>query len=785
MGSNYSIPSDASGIRKLKKQLDNQRNLSKVSSTGVNVSERGTGVSSKDSAFGAIHGPLALDPVKCNVGSYDHYDANWNPAAGAVWRDNVKDSNNHYHVRLQSANMIVTGTDSTIDLWYIDGSLHNGQTIRIKSDQGKTLTIKAATNTSGTAGNFSLANDVPLPVTFYLDLSEDDDTGSFGGMWIQGIASSGSGSGTLWSDITIDVSKNMLGFGLTDLGFITLLGDTTSHHTDYFMSSNFNIMNLVDTDHTNIGFALEINGGGYFQIVHNTAATPFTDFLYAQVPFNMNNFIIYNIDDLRFHSTGNIQQINTSGDGKVFNFLVDGLDLMHFSHNGSFIGNAAVLELFSNASDSTSFPSYKAVNVKTPAVNGRLIGEYAFDGPNSSGTQITYAKIQAFTANVPAGNEAGLFSFFVLHSGSMEEEMELSQNGLDMLNHDIIGVRNFKFFLSGGSVDASKDMITTNAAGNMYFNTPTVSGTKSVYHFQENAFDIVIFDPQANILTSYLQSIQIVPPSGHGWSIAKFSGTPAVYTATDGHQFDSPLYSGGVSGTIGDFSNFWPHAYVTQLHIGNANSVLDLDGSGNFHMNPSSGKSLYLGPSPNEMIISSGTITATPYDALFNSVQASLYFILLNGGIDPFTNGMFEMNGSDVKVMSGSVVKNFTQMPQLNANNSWTLSNQFFSSVLMRVQQFLVFNNNDTADTYIRQSTGVGTVPKKLDIAAFADICFQGVGENTTALSRGLVKGMQQSGDPTTTQIPSGYFTVNKNTSSGAVKLWYNDSGTLRSVTLT
>ena len=44
---------------------------------------------------------------------------------------------------------------------------------------------------------------------------------------------------------------------------------------------------------------------------------------------------------------------------------------------------------------------------------------------------------------------------------------------------------------------------------------------------------------------------------------------------------------------------------------------------------------------------------------------------------------------------------------------------------------------------------------------------------------------MSKSGNPSTGDIPSGRFAVYKNTSTNTVKLWVNDGGTLKSVTLT
>lgn len=55
---------------------------------------------------------------------------------------------------------------------------------------------------------------------------------------------------------------------------------------------------------------------------------------------------------------------------------------------------------------------------------------------------------------------------------------------------------------------------------------------------------------------------------------------------------------------------------------------------------------------------------------------------------------------------------------------------------------------------------------------------------NVVSMVGGLYNGNSKASDPTTTDIPSGKFAVYKNTSTAAVKLWYNDSGTLKSVAL-
>lgn len=147
---------------------------------------------------------------------------------------------------------------------------------------------------------------------------------------------------------------------------------------------------------------------------------------------------------------------------------------------------------------------------------------------------------------------------------------------------------------------------------------------------------------------------------------------------------------------------------------------------------------------------------------------------------NPSSNGQLSRNGSDLKVFSGGALKDFTQMPQLNGTNTWTVGNVFNNGLSIRAANYLIFNQNDTSDTYIRQSTGVGVTPKKIDISVFADIVFQGVGETSSLLSRGMFKAMQKAGDITTAELPSGYACMVKNTSSGLAYLAYNDGGTIK-----
>jgi len=55
----------------------------------------------------------------------------------------------------------------------------------------------------------------------------------------------------------------------------------------------------------------------------------------------------------------------------------------------------------------------------------------------------------------------------------------------------------------------------------------------------------------------------------------------------------------------------------------------------------------------------------------------------------------------------------------------------------------------------------------------------------TALSSRGIVDMKSKSGAPTASDIPASQWAIYKDTSGGTVKLWVNDAGTLKSVTLT
>ncbi len=103
----------------------------------------------------------------------------------------------------------------------------------------------------------------------------------------------------------------------------------------------------------------------------------------------------------------------------------------------------------------------------------------------------------------------------------------------------------------------------------------------------------------------------------------------------------------------------------------------------------------------------------------------------------------------------------------------------------VEIGEALYVDSNDSTggrsnSSGIYQSSSSGVTPKVLELLSWQEGVFLGYGETTTDLSRGVVLGYKATGDPTSTQIPSGYYCVCENTTSNTVRMWYNDSGTLK-----
>jgi len=126
---------------------------------------------------------------------------------------------------------------------------------------------------------------------------------------------------------------------------------------------------------------------------------------------------------------------------------------------------------------------------------------------------------------------------------------------------------------------------------------------------------------------------------------------------------------------------------------------------------------------------------------------------------------------------------------------SWNLVNKAGSSIadLQNKNHGLLTNILGTGQYHISaaEATNVTALPNISGNAATAtNVAYSGLtgtvptwNQNTTG-SANLLSVQSKSSDPTTSDIAASKAAVYKNTTTGLVKLWTNDGGTMKSVTL-
>ena len=120
-----------------------------------------------------------------------------------------------------------------------------------------------------------------------------------------------------------------------------------------------------------------------------------------------------------------------------------------------------------------------------------------------------------------------------------------------------------------------------------------------------------------------------------------------------------------------------------------------------------------------------------------------------------------------------------------NGSVSWDLVNKAGSSIadLQNKNHGLLTSILGTGQYHISsaEAANVTALPNISGNAATSSSC---TGNAATATSTGLLTVQSKSSDPTTSDIAASKAAVYKNTTTGLVKLWTNDGGTMKSVTL-
>lgn len=357
-------------VLELEAKLRNFRNTNITPrNNGVSISTTAFGTGSKTSAISDMNGPWAITPLDHNIGSF-------NSAGNFVI--NTPDGGGRYHIQLLSTSVTVMSNTiaSPLVLSYIDGIHKNGQWIVLRSQQGKSTILKAATATDQSTGNLKLDADITLDDHHIIILQFFSDIGTGGGKYVVVSATSSSGGG--FANVT-----------LSNLANPTAINQ-----------------NLIFGDGTTFAQGKDL----------------------------------INIDTLDFHSTTAFHPyIVGNGSNNQFNIGAHGSDIITLTNafnSGTGVPDNGILQVFGMSHGTHAgvlwIPSLKTVNLSSVISSGDTIGGLYYDALNSALTQKTFASIFAKSDVITSGAERGSLRFNILIGTTLTEEMFIDQGGINM-----------------------------------------------------------------------------------------------------------------------------------------------------------------------------------------------------------------------------------------------------------------------------------------------------------------------------------------------------------------
>lgn len=142
-----------------------------------------------------------------------------------------------------------------------------------------------------------------------------------------------------------------------------------------------------------------------------------------------------------------------------------------------------------------------------------------------------------------------------------------------------------------------------------------------------------------------------------------------IVTAT----IDSTGIIPGATKTIGNETNFWTGGFFAQLDIGGIGNFISRDGGNNMILNVPATKQITIEINTGGQYQFLDTLFSAPL-ADFQPRSLSLqggFLIFLQTG-DPLIDGIMGVNAGDIEAFTGGNLKNLSQMPQLNATNTFS-----------------------------------------------------------------------------------------------------------------
>src|SRR6185437_6806894 len=307
-------------------------------------------------------------------------------------------SSGFYHVDLMSTNFLVDDPSTgTVTLHYIDGRFSKGQIVRIRPVKGKTLTLKKASDLTGTKGNLYLDADVTLAENEFLDLTLSDDFGISGvGMYV--VSKGGRSSSGFTNPATSDLDMNK--FNILNVPSIS------------FKNTNFdNAQRTINFITTGLQYYTD-NSSGPTQLQHSfwIGLNNIMNIRAGEVDIfktlNMENQFITNVNNIQFASTGGLIEISTSNDGQVINYTVNGLfNIFRMSSTA----NCGIMQTVGQST--TAAPAYKLYNGLGQIPN-QILGTFNYD----SLTGIGQKSFVVLSGMVATNGTSGKFLVSILES---------------------------------------------------------------------------------------------------------------------------------------------------------------------------------------------------------------------------------------------------------------------------------------------------------------------------------------------------------------------------------
>lgn len=410
-------PSIHKSIRTLNRNIGVIRNLAQYTKAAVNVSQQAFGIGAKSVATGPFMGMQA-----------------WNKAVHTV----TKDSGNRYHIALMTSNVLVDDiSTNSVTLHFIDGTVNDGQIVRLRAQKGKTLLVKAATTLDGTTGNIYLDSDITLHENEFLDLTYYNDLGT-NSQGMYGQEKGGSGGSGFVNPAIVDL--NMNNFNVLNAGEITFANSSidsavrsisfTSNGIRYYTDATAGAVNLQHTFWIGLNEMLSIS------------ATEIDIFQTT----NLEGHEIANVQQMTFSTTAsNLIKISTNGVGTEIDMYLAGFNSVSISTNQTSTG---IMQMFSKG-----IASYKTVSTKVSITNFQ-IGEIRFDAFNTSSNEVSFAGVSAVCLGNNAGIESGRLQLNAVIGGVFTEMAHADQLGWNFDGHKL---ENFAYNLvqvSGASYTA-------------------------------------------------------------------------------------------------------------------------------------------------------------------------------------------------------------------------------------------------------------------------------------------------------------------------------------------